>query len=148
MADIQILSFDSWKFLLLVFLLHIQDLLKHLLAYMGCFMLFSYFGSKCLIWFVLCCFFILNLVYEIKHFEFTYYEGFGAYELLLDIEFFWFFSFLSLRQVLALPLPHRPLFPGFYMPIYVKVLWNVNNENKACFFLCALLKGGWIISQL
>lgn len=22
--------------------------------------------------------------------------------------------------VLALPLPHRPLFPGFYMPIYVK----------------------------
>ncbi|KAL6955973.1 endopeptidase La [Sarracenia purpurea var. burkii] len=23
--------------------------------------------------------------------------------------------------VLALPLPHRPLFPGFYMPIYVKV---------------------------
>ncbi|KAF2288326.1 hypothetical protein GH714_006027 [Hevea brasiliensis] len=24
------------------------------------------------------------------------------------------------RLVLALPLPHRPLFPGFYMPIYVK----------------------------
>ncbi|GJZ33957.1 hypothetical protein Tco_0579393 [Tanacetum coccineum] len=23
--------------------------------------------------------------------------------------------------VLALPLPHRPLFPWFYMPIYVKV---------------------------
>ncbi|CAH2075689.1 unnamed protein product [Thlaspi arvense] len=23
-------------------------------------------------------------------------------------------------QVVALPLPHRPLFPGFYMPIYVK----------------------------
>lgn len=24
------------------------------------------------------------------------------------------------RTVIALPLPHRPLFPGFYMPIYVK----------------------------
>lgn len=28
---------------------------------------------------------------------------------------------MFLEQVLALPLPHRPLFPGFYMPIYVKV---------------------------
>ncbi|KAJ1292515.1 hypothetical protein BS78_02G397200 [Paspalum vaginatum] len=25
-----------------------------------------------------------------------------------------------LRKVVALPLPHRPLFPGFYMPIYIK----------------------------
>lgn len=24
-------------------------------------------------------------------------------------------------QVVALPLAHRPLFPGFYMPMYVKV---------------------------
>lgn len=28
-------------------------------------------------------------------------------------------------QVVALPLPHRPLFPGFYMPIYVKVCLRI-----------------------
>ncbi|KAI3712429.1 hypothetical protein L1987_70985 [Smallanthus sonchifolius] len=27
--------------------------------------------------------------------------------------------------VLALPLPHRPLFPGFYMPIYVKMMMPI-----------------------
>lgn len=32
-----------------------------------------------------------------------------------------FFGYCYMGQVLALPLPHRPLFPGFYMPIYVKV---------------------------
>jgi len=30
-------------------------------------------------------------------------------------------KFIFWVQVLALPLPHRPLFPGFYMPISVKV---------------------------
>lgn len=36
------------------------------------------------------------------------------------------------KQVIALPLPHRPLFPGFYMPIYVKdpKLLAALNENR------------------
>ncbi|GKC45581.1 hypothetical protein Tco_1063303 [Tanacetum coccineum] len=38
--------------------------------------------------------------------------------------------------VLALPLPHRPLFPGFYMPIYVKTLfclpYSVDNSTSEC----------------
>ena len=43
-------------------------------------------------------------------------------------------------QVIALPLPHRPLFPGFYMPIYVKVnQFNIAWENLICLadrYLC------------
>lgn len=41
---------------------------------------------------------------------------------------------LLLDQVLALPLPHRPLFPGFYMPIYVKV-WLVIKTDGLNHFL-------------
>lgn len=37
-------------------------------------------------------------------------------------------------QVLVLPLPHRPLFPGFYMPIYVKVLRLLHKANFLRFF--------------
>ncbi|CAA2959609.1 lon protease homolog 1, mitochondrial-like [Olea europaea subsp. europaea] len=32
--------------------------------------------------------------------------------------------------VIALPLPHRPLFPGFYMPIYVKAVSEGTDEKK------------------
>lgn len=43
--------------------------------------------------------------------------------LLLLVPIYPLTSFFPIthEQVLALPLPHRPLFPGFYMPIYVKV---------------------------
>lgn len=46
------------------------------------------------------------------------------------------FSFLcALGQVLALPLLHRPLFPGFYMPIYVKVRVIIDySVNQIVFF--------------
>lgn len=45
------------------------------------------------------------------------------------------FSILcALGQVLALPLPHRPLFPGFYMPIYVKVRGIIDDSIKQIFF--------------
>ncbi|KAM7481775.1 hypothetical protein LguiB_006358 [Lonicera macranthoides] len=45
--------------------------------------------------------------------------------------------------VLALPLPHRPLFPGFYMPIYVKdpklLAALVENRKRQTFFAGAFL---------
>lgn len=50
-------------------------------------------------------------------------------------------------QVIALPLPHRPLFPGFYMPIYVKVnQFNIAWQNVICLAdicLCSRDKCSW-----
>ncbi|KAG6533649.1 hypothetical protein ZIOFF_007524 [Zingiber officinale] len=47
---------------------------------------------------------------------------------------FWLYLAISclLCPVVALPLPHRPLFPGFYMPIYVKdsKLMDALKENQ------------------
>lgn len=51
----------------------------------------------------------------------------GSYNSLVTFSAFWImatsifiYQYIFL-QVVALPLSHRPLFPGFYMPVYVKV---------------------------
>lgn len=47
---------------------------------------------------------------------------------------FLFLCSMPLLQVLALPLPHGPLFPGFYMPIFVKVI-NSKSPLFTSFYL-------------
>lgn len=49
-----------------------------------------------------------------------------------------FFSVHDDKQVVALPLPHRPLFPGFYMPIYVKVRYHCHSNLCKTLFMLPL----------
>lgn len=55
-----------------------------------------------------------------------YYAGLSVIHLIhmseIMAETVWSsMNLIFVMQVLALPLPKRPLFPGFYLPIYVKV---------------------------